>query len=295
MINEIKITSLAGRGSMNMMRGDRRGYWLEDVDWGQVEGQHNTYGFYNQVGESIVSTTVNSRAITITGLVFENQGTMRARLDALNAFISPVEDYTLIYNDRKIQFRPDRSVIYSREYLTNNGKLRKFMIQGTVAYPLFSGAEDAIVEFLEATPMFTFPSGLGMSEPVVFGLSSAVQSATINNTGGFEAGVTIRLDFSGEVQNPRVYNRTTGKFVGVDRTFSAGESLEICTVPGEKHITLTNVYGEEENMIRYRNYQMSWWTLQPGANVVALECLDASQIKYMDIEIRYSPLYMEVE
>ena len=40
---------------------DYTGYWLGTVDWGQVQGQHQTYKYYNQVGENIVSTTVDSR------------------------------------------------------------------------------------------------------------------------------------------------------------------------------------------------------------------------------------------
>ena len=58
MIEEIKITSLSGRGSLSIKKGEYWNYWLGPVDWGQVQGQHQTYSYPTQVGESIVSTTI---------------------------------------------------------------------------------------------------------------------------------------------------------------------------------------------------------------------------------------------
>ena len=54
MIDEIKITSLSGRGSVYMKQGEYWNYWLGPVDWGRVEGQHQTYSYYRQVGKHIV-------------------------------------------------------------------------------------------------------------------------------------------------------------------------------------------------------------------------------------------------
>ncbi len=110
MIEAIKITSLSGRGSVEMKSGDYQGYWLGAVDWGEVQGQHNTYSYANQVGESIVSTGILPRDLSITGWVIEHgnfsqvnfarvgsarisradAGSLQQRCDFLNAFISPL-------------------------------------------------------------------------------------------------------------------------------------------------------------------------------------------------------------
>lgn len=296
MINEITITSMTGRGSVVMTRGDRYGYWLEDVDWGQVQGQHNTYSYYNQVGSDIVSTSVNTRGITITGLVFEKNGTMRDRLNALNMFISPVEDYELEYQGKKIRFRPDSSVIYSREFISNNRKMRKFLIQATAAYPLFMGVENTVVDFSSDTGMFLFPNAFGTDgSDVVFGTTQRAHSATAFNDGGFETGIVAGIHFTNTVENPAVYNSTTGKFVKVNRTFSAGEILSFCTVQGKKYMTMTDVNGAVSNIIQYRDYEMSWIQLEPGENIIVLSCDDESQIAYMTATVYFTPLYMEVE
>ena len=167
-----------------MKKGEYWSYWLGPVDWGQVEGQHQTYSYYNQVGESIVSTTVGTRPLSITGWVMDSgTGDLQSRCDYLNAFISPVEDYALEYKGKKIQFRPDTSVVYSPEYKKNNEMVRRFLIQGTCPYPLFTDQEDTAVSFdstghpwcsrCRAKPI-TPPSTIGAAFPP--GSSSACAS-----------------------------------------------------------------------------------------------------------------------
>lgn len=297
MIDEIKITSLSGRGTLFMKKGEYWSYWLGPVDWGQVSGQHNTYAFFNQVGESIVSTTVGTRPLSITGWVIDaGSGDMQSRCDFLNAFISPVQDYVLEFRGKKIQFRPDISVAYSREYMKNNEKVRRFLIQGTCPYPLFTDLNDTAVPFDQKKKLFRFPNNFGQVKPVVFASIGKAYSVTVDNRGGFSAGMIVRIRFSGEVQNPRVKNLTTGKFIGMTKTFQRGEHLELSTVPGSKHMTLWGADGAEQNVIKYRDYRSTFDTqLIPGPNRLALDCDDLDQRANMDVTIYYTPLYLEVE
>ena len=296
MIDEIKITSLSGRGTIFMKSREYFGYWLGPVDWGQVQGQHQTYAYVNQVGESIVSTTVGTRPLSITGWVVDGDGRIQDRCDALNAFISPVEDYALEYKGKKIQFRPDISVAYSREYMKNNEKVRRFLIQGTCPYPLFTDLEDTAVPFDQTGKMFRFPTDWGQTKPIVFAVTGKAHQITVTNRGGFSAGFIVRIRFSGEVQDPKIWNMTTGKFIGVNRAFVRGEQLELSTVPNNKHITLWGVDGAKTDLIKYRDYRSSFDTqLQPGANLIAVDCADLDQRASMDVTLYYTPLYLEVE
>lgn len=296
MIDEIKITSRSGRGTMFLKKGEYWSYWLGPVDWGQVQGQHQTYSYYNQVGESIVSTTVRSRPLSITGWVLDGEGQIQDRCDFLNAFISPMEDYDLEYKGKKIQFRPDISVAYSPEYTKNNEKVRRFLIQGTCPFPLFTDQEDTEVSFDQTGRLFRFPTDFGQEKPLVFAVIGKAYRVSVHNRGGFSTGFVARLRFQGEVQNPKVKNLTTGKFIGVNRTFVRGEQLELSTIPGSKHMTLWTEGGERDNLIKYRDYRSSFDTrLQPGANLIALECDDLDQRANMDVKLYYTPLYLEVE
>lgn len=296
MIKEITITSLSGRGSVTMKTRDYQGYWLGPVDWGQVQGAHNTYAFHNQIGSDIVSTTIQTRPLSITGWVIDDEAVpLQTRCDFLNTFISPVEDYTLEYNGKKIQFRPDISIAYSREYIKNNEKVRRFLIQGTCPYPLFTNAEDIEVLFDNKKKLFHFPTDFGRKDPIVFAVTSKAYGVDVNNTGGFATGLIAKIEFSGEVKNPRLWNITTGKFDGINRTFQRGEQLEICTMPGSKHLTLYNDDSTTENLIKYRDYRNSWIMIEPGFNRLSLDCDDLDQRANMTATVYFTPLYLEVE
>lgn len=298
MIDEIKITSLSGRGSIFFKNREYFGYWLDrqNTTWGQAEGKHHTYSYLNQVGESIVSTTVGTRPISIVGWVVDGFGKIQERCDYLNAFISPVENYVLEVNGKKINFRPDCSVIYSREYMQNNEKVRKFLIQGICPYPLFADTEDTAVPFDQTKKFFHFPTGFGRTAPLVFAAFGDAFGVTVNNKGGFSAGFVVVIKFSGTVQNPKIINVTTGKMIGVNRTFESGERFEISTIPGNKHLTLWSANGQKSNLIKFRDYKTSFDTqLQPGENLISIETADLSQRGNMDITLYYTPLYLEVE
>lgn len=296
MIEEIKITSLSGRGSVVMKTKDYQGYWLGPVDWGQVQGKHTTYSFYKQVGKQIVDTTLEERPLSITGWVLEDASVpLQLRCDFLNNFISPVEDYVLEYKDKKIQFRPDISIGYSPEYIKNNKKVRRFLIQATCPYPLFSNKENISTPFDSSKKMFRFPTGFGRVQPIVFSVTTKAYSVYLDNTGSFSTGLIAKIEFSGEVQNPKLWNTTTNKFDGVNRTFQRGERLEISTMPGSKHLTLFHADGSKENLMKYRDYRNSWILLEPGLNRLALDCADLDQRANMEATVYFTPLYLEVE
>ncbi len=296
MIDEIKITSLSGRGSVVMRTKDHNGYWLGPVDWGQAEGRHQTYSYYNQVGESIVSTTIATRPLTITGWVIATEEvTLQSRCDFLNAFISPMEDYCLEYRNRKINFRPDSSIVYTRERRSDNEIVRKFMIQAICPYPLFKDLNDTSIPFDATRNRFVFPTNWGQTNPLVFAIQEKIYNVAINNTGGIATGIVALLKFSGDVQNPRIKNLTTDKFIGVTSVFHNGERLEMSTSPGNKYIKRILEDGTEENLIKYRDYQMNWIMLEPGENILAIDCDNLDQRANMTVTVKYTPLYLEVE
>lgn len=298
MIREIKITSLTGRGSVVIKSRAYKEYWLGPVDWGQVHGDHQTYEYYNQVGEKIVGTRVGGRSLSIIGWVVDGgTGDLRNRCDFLNSFISPVEDYTLEYEGKKIQFRPDDSIGYSSEYKKNNELVRQFIITATMPYPLFSDAQDTASAFDSSGKMFRFPQNFGRLAPVVFGSQNKTYSVEVNNAGGFQTGMLIKLRFSGEVKNPRIKNLTTEGMIGVKRTFTRGESLEIDTIPGKKRMTLYTDSGTGQNILKYRDVNTTWqkMLLAPGRNLLALDCDDLDQRAAMSVTVFYTPLYLEVQ
>lgn len=294
MIQEITITS--ARGSVSMKTRDFTGYWLGPVDWSQVSGSHQTYSSPNQVGEMISSTKVGPRSLSITGWVVDaGTGDLRQRCDFLDAYISPVEDYTLEYEGKKITFRPDRSIVYSDEYKKNNRKVREFLIQGICGYPLFTDQSDTAVGFDSTGKMFRFPNNFGREAPAVFGTKNTTYTLEVNNPGGFQTWITAKFTFSGTVEDPLIRNLTSGESLGVRRTFTRGEVLELSTKPAHQYIRLYTPEGEQKNILKYWDINTDWIQLNPGRNMLALGCKDLEQRAAMSVTVLYTPLYLEVQ
>lgn len=296
MIDEITITSLSGRGSVTMRTQDYTGFWLGPVDWGQVTGSHQTYTSPNQVGETIASTAVGPRPLSITGWVIDaGTGDLRQRCDFLNAFFSPVEDYALEYRGKKLGFRPDGSVDYSPERKENNQVKRKFLIQATCSYPLFTDLADTAAAFDVSGKLFRFPNNFGRESPVLFGTKNQTYTLEVNNTGGFETWLTARFSFSGTVDNPLLKNLATGEALGVLRQFSRGEVLEACTMPDRQYLWLYTPQGQRVNILKNWDLSTDWIQLKPGRNRLAVGCKDPAQRAAMTVTIFFTPLYMEIQ
>ncbi len=227
MIEHIAIESLSNGERIEIGMDGHQEYWLERVDWGQVAGSHNTYSLFNQVGESIVSTSMSPRPLSVMGWVVDDSTPLRTRCSFLNRFISPASDYLLKFEKYQIGFRPDASVIYGREHTVNNIKMRQFLIQATCPQPLFSETIEQMVPFDFSTKRFRFPTEFGQTEPILFALTEKVYNTKIHNPGGFSVGVTIDIAFIGNVTNPGVRDLRTNKFIGVDKSFvsDGGEGI----------------------------------------------------------------------
>lgn len=296
MIQEIIITSLTGRGSVVMRDREYKGYWLDTTDWGQVQGTHQTYSFPDQVGESIASTTVEKRSLSITGWVVDSKRKdLQQRCDFLNSFFSPTEDYTLEYKGKKIVFRPDSSIQYPPDPRHNNEIVRKFMLTATMAYPLFTDQTDTAAAFDSTGKLFRFPNSFGRETPVVFGTRSTTYSVEVNNPGGFSTWITAKFNFSGLVEDPQIKNLTTGELLGVKRQFVRGEVLEVSTKDGAKYMRLTTPEGGSENILKNWDFNTDWLQLAPGRNMLALGCKDLEQRANMSVTVYFTPLYLEVQ
>lgn len=142
---------------------------------------------------------------------------------------------------------------------------------------------------------FRFPTGFGQANPVVFATTDKLFNTRIHNPGGFATGVTIRIDFIGDVVNPRIKDLQTNQLIGVNRAFANGDQLTMVTVPGHKSMTLRHEDQSEENVIKNRHVSTSWLQLAPGSNIWAVECDDLQQRVNMQVRVCFSPLYLEVE
>ena len=299
MIDEIKIQSLASGEEITLGVNDwQKDYWLASdnaVDWGQVEGQHNSYTSSNLIGGNITSTTILQRLLSITGWAIEDETPLQSRCDKLNRFISPTQDYLLKYKGYQIKFRPDTSVKYGHDYTVNNIAMRQFLIQATCPNPLFSQIAPTVVPFDFSNKKFKFPTDFGQSAPIVFALTETLYNTSIYNSGGFATGVTIKIKFIGEVSNPKIRDLKTNQMIGVNYHFVIDDILTIITVDGSKSMTVKHGDERTENLIKYRHIETEWLQLAAGENIWAIECENPEERKNMKVEVSFNVLYLEVE
>ena len=90
---------------------------LKSVDWGTIKGNHNSYKYVNQVGETVTNTSLDKRKVVIEGwVVAQNENEMSTLKRKLNSFVNPQEAIDLLYSLMGEDVEP------RRDFITNNAK-----------------------------------------------------------------------------------------------------------------------------------------------------------------------------
>lgn len=117
----------------------------------------------------------------------------------------------------------------------------------------------------ESTSTLTLPISGGITFPftfpATFGASSG-GSSTATNWGTMDTAPTVT--FAGPIQNPRLYNDTTGQVMGLDITLVSGDLI---TVDMKAR---TIVQGDTTNRMSAKTAESKFWTLAPSANLIRL-------------------------
>lgn len=297
MIDEITLTNNTTGKSIIIGKDGWQDFWLEEIDWGQIEASHSTYSAYNIPGDTVVASRILTRPVTITGwIITDVTKTLEERAEILNRFISPEHNYSIGYGKYRLSFKPDNSIIYGRgNHSVNNTLMRKFQISGTSHKPFFEEDTATKALFEETNGLFTFPTDFGYEEPIVFGVFSQVGSKLINNTGSCSIGVSIHIEFTGSVTNPKIQDLTTLEYVQVNTDFDNGDILEINTENGNKSILVAHANGVTENYLRYRDPNMTWLRLAPGYNDWNVSAQEQDMVSNMNVSVVYTPQHLEVE
>ena len=100
--------------------------------------------------------------------------------------------------------------------------------------------------------------------PIEFGISG--DTTILNNEGDVETPITI--DIQGPVTNPRVINKTTGKYIRVILSLSANDVLHIDTGDRNKRVEIYRDGLAIEKAIGYLDHNSDFWKLDVGYNEI---------------------------
>ncbi len=100
--------------------------------------------------------------------------------------------------------------------------------------------------------------------PIEFGISG--DTTILNNEGDVETPITI--DIQGPVTNPRVINKTTGKYIRVNLSLSANDVLHVDTNDQSKRVEIYRDGLAIEKAIGYLDHNSDFWKLDVGYNEI---------------------------
>lgn len=130
--------------------------------------------------------------------------------------------------------------------------------------PYWKDVTETYTDASNVEALFEFPFAIG-SEGVELASVDNTASTVIVNEGTVEAGVTFELTAMLVTKNPRIYNLSTGEFIGFDVQLQVGDKLIVTTGTDKK--TVTHVRGAiRSNYINYITPGSAWLKMAIGAN-----------------------------
>lgn len=267
-------------------------YWLNEVDFGQAEGDIHSFKFINQPGETVYNIGLLTREIQITGWIADwSKESVTRMKNFLNRAVNPKHLMEVYANKKKIQFYPRTSVRYSPDYKDNNEIISSFLITGYCPYPLFTDETDKTTSVAYTTALWRFPWVIPQTG-FMFGIRQPTLIAEIDNTGDFPIGYIIEFRAKGTVTNPILTDIGSQKFIEFNKVMKDGEVITVDTREGYRKITGT-VGGLQSNYFKYRTYDSSWLQLEQGMNYLRYNAEDG--VALLEVSIIYNPAYMEID
>lgn len=297
MVEGITLVNTVTNAKLELDMVNTPSFILGSVSWGKIKGDHHTYSYVGQVGETHASTTLGTRDIEIEGwIIAKTDISMTQRKKMLNQFVNPRQELILYYSDYKISFYPDSSVTYGDDYEDNNEVIVKFAIDGESFDPLFRNKNNSRVNSGYEVGMFHFPLIISQApDPpggIVFGRKIFNYMMNVYNAGAVETGMTIEFIANAEVLNPSITNVRTQEIIKINKMLTAGEKVTIDTVIGEKSVWV-ELNGVRKNGFKYKSYDSSWLQLAIGDNVFRYNAEDG--INDLTVNIIYDNKYLEVQ
>lgn len=294
MIENILLTNVVTNVQIELDKVSTPDYALDLVDWDVINGVHHSNKYVGQVGESVLSTTLNTRPITITGWVLSNDGNivlMKDRKDKLNSFVNPFQEIKLVTVGKTISFMPESTIKYSTKVNENNEYFCKFTIQGICFNPIFVDEIETEILAAAVRGAFKFPLVL-KSSGFIMGRKTSSSLFNVSYSGVIETGFEIILKANGTLTNPKIINRDTNQFFKINKTLESGEVVRILSDVSRRRV-IGIINGVEYNYFNYKDFDSSWLTLKRGDNVFKFEA--DSNVSNLEVAISFTNKYLEVQ
>lgn len=212
----------------------------------------------NQTGATIQSKNVQPRPVNITGrLVGDNQAANKERLLAV---VRPDLGGKLYADDFYLNVHPTATPTIGYEE-----HFAQFQFSILAAYPYWCMDDSATAVLSGVQPLFKFPWNI--SKTYRFGQLVETQFFNIWNGGQVPVPFTATFSASGTVNNPKLTNATTGKFLQIKKSMSNGERIVVEITHDRTYVT-SSVDGDCRGALDLKN---TLYELDVGDNVLKPE------------------------
>lgn len=232
---------------------------------------HNQAQGINQVGSTIQSSNVESRPVTITGLlVGSNQAANKVKLLSI---VRPDLRARLYADDYYLDVIPSSTPV-----IEPKPRFSAFQFSLLAAYPYWQKDNSASATLNGVRKAFRFP--WNVYRPYHFG--EVIQALFINvyNGGQVPIPFTVRFTALAEVSNPKLIDAATNKFLLLNKTLVAGEVVEI-RITHERTYVESSVDGECRGAL---DLASSFYRLAVGDNVIKPEADDGKSNLQVQID-----------
>lgn len=155
--------------------------------------------------------------------------------------------------------------------------------------PFWRDAKETATNASNVFDLLEFPFSID-SDGIELSRSDIANSTIIKNNGHVETGVVFELVAKMRSLQPRIYNLTTGGFIGFYVDMFAGERLLINTTQGSKSVTHIDADGVRSNYINTIMEGSSWLQMAVGENEYSYT-VDEGE---MELSIYHTNMYQGV-
>lgn len=260
-----------------------------------VENNVKLFRSVGQQGATVQSNTVREREATIKGaIVYDNakeRDTLRKKV--YDTFHPKYPGTVKITTRSGIEYEIEN--VYVLDAPTFKEDLNKpnidyFSVNIVCPNPFILSAEKK-VSLQNKTGNFKFSweilkEGISLADIDARAIQNAV------NNGAVDTPIKVIIRSRGHMENPYIYNITTGEAIRINKTIESGETIEITTEYGNKRVTFIDEEGNRENIFPLIDLRSTFFNLAPGDNLIKYGA--DNTVENMVIDIYYRERHLGV-
>lgn len=224
----------------------------------------------DQVGSTIQSINVQSRPVTISGVLVGDFQTENK--DKLLAVVRPDLSGKLYADDYYLNVNPSVTpTVEQRKHFA------AFQFSLLAAYPYWQKDDSASATLSGVAKRFKFPWNI--SKSYSYGEVVTAQFININNIGQVPIPFTVTFTALAEVTNPKIIDAATNKYLLLKKTMVAGEKVTI-EITHDRTFVNSSIDGECRGAL---DLTSSFYRLAVGDNVLKPEAASGKDNLQVDV------------